>query len=116
MKYEKESLGTMVVFLLPSVPLKKRSSAGPTVEDRLHDFLLENFKGYTATMANVFGYWINQSGKEFYGEHVEYKVSLLDPTRIPVLEEYLVDLAQEIEEDSIYVASGEKSWLLYPIK
>lgn len=113
MKYEKENLGTMIVFLLPSLKLKKRSKQGLTLEDKLHDFLLKKFKGYTAAAGNIFGYWKNTAGREFYGEHKEYKVSLLDKKSIKVLEDFLVSLAQEMQEESIYLSAGDDSWLLY---
>lgn len=115
-QYERENLGTMVVFLLPSVQLKKKGRRGTTLEYRLHDFLLQKFKGYTASMANVFGYWVNSKKKEFYGEHTEYKVSLLDRKHIVALEEFLIKLAVEMKEESIYMAAGDHSWLLYPKK
>jgi len=113
MGLERENLGTMVVFLLPSLKLKKRGKRGETLEDKLHSFLLEKFNGYTAAAGNIFGYWKNASGREFYGEHKEYKVSLLDPKRIAVLERFLVRLAQEMQEESIYLSAGGDSWLLY---
>lgn len=114
MSYKKENLGTMVTFLLPSLKLKERNASGQTHEDRLHAFLLKNFNGYTATAANLFGYWRNHSGQEFYGEHKEYKVSLLDKKRIGLLEKFLVKIGKEIGEESVYLAAGDESWLLYP--
>ncbi len=111
-KYEKENLGTMVVFLLPSLKLKKRKK-GLALEDKLHQFLLKKFNGYTAASGNIFGYWKNR-GKEFYGEHIEYKVSLLQPSKLSVLESFLAKFATEMGEKTIYISAGEMSWLLYP--
>lgn len=104
----------MVVFLMPSLKLKKRVGHGKTLEDTLHNFLLKKFNGYTATAGNVFGYWKNVSGREFYGEHKEYKVSLVNKKRIKILEEFLARLAGEMGETSVYMAAGDDSWLLYP--
>lgn len=116
-KYVRENLGRMIVFLLPSLKLKKRGKQGLTLEDKLHDFLLKKFNGYTAAAGNIFGYWKNNAGREFYGEHKEYKVSLLDKKGIKVLEDFLVSLAQEMQEESIYLSAGDDSWLLYnPLK
>lgn len=114
MKYEKENLGTMVDFLLPSLKLKQRGEGGKTLEDDLHHFLLHHFNGYTATAGNVFGYWKNANGKEFYGEHIEYKVSLKNKKSIGLLENFLIKMAAEMNELSVYLAAGNKSWLLYP--
>ena len=104
----------MVTFLLPSLKLKEWNVRGKTLEDRLHDFLLKEFSGYTASAANLFGYWRNKSGREFYGEHKEYKVSLLDKKRIGLLEDFLARVGNEMGEKSVYLAAGDDSWLIYP--
>jgi hypothetical protein len=65
-------LGSSVVFLLPSLKLKKPSTNGPSVENRLHDFLVENFGGYTAQAGNIFGYWREEHRQDSYGEHREF--------------------------------------------
>ncbi len=114
--YLKESLGTMVVFLLPSLKLKKRDKKGEAFEDKIHQFLLKHFDGYTAAAGNIFGYWKNHRGKEFYGEHKEYKVSFLDQTKIPDLENFIARIGFEMGEDSIYLETGDRSWLVYPEK
>ncbi len=104
----------MVTFLLPSLKLKEWNASGGTLEDRLHTFLLKEFNGYTATAANLFGYWRSHTGREFYGEHKEYKVSLLDKNRVELLEEFLVGMARDMGEKSVYLAAGNDSWLIYP--
>jgi hypothetical protein len=55
MKYRERSLGTAIVFLLPSLKLKEPSLNGPSIENRLHRFLMDNFGGYTAQAGNIFG-------------------------------------------------------------
>lgn len=112
--YQKEDLGAMLVFLLPSLKLKKKIRDNISLEDKIHHFLLEKFNGYTAAAGNIFGYWRNKAGKEFYGEHKEYKVSLLQKKEIKTLESFLAGLALEMEEESIYLSLGGKSWLIYP--
>jgi len=114
LKYKKENLGTMVTFLLPSLKLKEWNMRGQTLEDRLHAFLLKEFSGYTASAANLFGYWRSHTGREFYGEHKEYKVSLLDKKRIALLEDFLARIGNEMGEKSVYLAAGDDSWLIYP--
>ncbi len=113
-KYTKESLGTMVVFLLPSLKLKKRDKRGETLEDKIHNFLLKKFDGYTAAAGNIFGYWKNHRGKEFYGEHKEYKVSFSEQSKTPELEKFIAMIGAEMGEDSIYIETGDRSWLIYP--
>lgn len=114
MRYAKENLGTMVTFLLPSLKLKERCRGQQTFEDRLHAFLLKKFNGYTASAANLFGYWRSHTGRAFYGEHKEYKVSLLDHSRIGLLEAFLARMGGDMGEKSVYLAAGDDSWLIYP--
>ncbi|HEX5036862.1 MAG TPA: hypothetical protein VFX30_06860 [bacterium] len=106
----------MVTFLLPSLKLKEPCGKNQTFEERLHDFLLKNFNGYTASAANLFGYWRNHKGREFYGEHKEYKVSLLDESRIVLLETFLARIGADMGEKSVYLAAGDDSWLIFPDK
>jgi hypothetical protein len=71
MKYQERNLGTAVVFLLPSLKLKEPSLDGPSLENRLHSFLMDNFGGYTAQAGNIFSYW-REDGRYSYGEQREF--------------------------------------------
>lgn len=71
MKYRERDLGPSVAFLLPSLKLKQMSANGPSIENRLHDFLMDEFGGYTAQSGNIFGYW-REEGRDSYGEHREF--------------------------------------------
>ena len=65
MGYREQSLGTAVVLLLPSLKLKEPIiEDGPSVENRLHTFLMDNFGGYTAQAGNIFGYWRDDRGRD----------------------------------------------------
>lgn len=41
-------------------------------------------------------------------------VSFGETEKIPLLEEFLVKIAKEMGEESIYLETGDQSWLLYP--
>src|SRR4051794_17811087 len=99
MNFREERLGAAAVFLLPSLKLKEPAPAGSSVENRLHNFLMENFGGYTAQAGNIFGYWRDQSGRDGYGEHREFTVALIADAKTPVLKEFLATLARELGED-----------------
>lgn len=114
MAFEKESLGRMATFLLPINKLKTKNSSGQTIDDQIHGFLIANYSGYTLATGNIFGYWKDRSGKEFFGEHREYKVSFSGKERIPHLENFLSEIAKEINEECVYLETGEDSWLIYP--
>jgi hypothetical protein len=70
MKYRERSLRTAVVFLLPSLKLKEPSLNGPSIENRLHSFLMDDFGGYTAQAGNIFGYWREDKRDSWYNQPI----------------------------------------------
>jgi hypothetical protein len=110
-----DSLGRMAVFLLPSLKLKQKKR-GKTHEETVHHFLMKHFAGYTASAGNIFGFWRDdRTGREYYGEHKEYKVSFRGRDRVDMLQQFLSRLARELGEDSIYLEYGEDAWLVYAL-
>lgn len=108
-----ESLGRMAVFLLPSLKLKQKKGR-QNIEETVHLFLMKQFAGYTASAGNIFGYWRDdQNGREYYGEHKEYKVSFRGEDRVGTLQKFLSQLARDLGEDCIYLEYGEDAWLVY---
>lgn len=104
----------MAVFLLPSLKLKRRQRLGKSYEEVVHHFLLKQFGGYTASAGNIFGFWRDaETGREFYGEHREYKVSFRGKDRTAMLKRFLSKLAAELGERTIYLEYGEDAWLVY---
>ena len=114
MTYRKDSLGRMAVFLLPSLQLNSRDEDGITLEEHVHRFLMANFSAYTAQAGNIHGFWKDAGGREHYGEHKVYKVSFPGKDRVPVLEEFLAQLARRLGEECIYLETGEDACLIYP--
>src|SRR6188768_2628198 len=95
-----ESLGRMAVFLLPSLKLKQRKKPGGVHEEIVHQFLMKNFGGYTASAGNIFGFWRDEkAGREWYGEHREYKVSFRGRDRLAMLQQFLARLAADLGEE-----------------
>jgi len=113
MKYRERSLGTAVVFLLPSLKLKEPSLNGPLMENRLHSFLMDNFGGYTAQACNIFGYW-REDGRDSYGEHREFSVASREDSQLPLLKEFLANMARDLKEECVYLRAGETASLIYP--
>jgi hypothetical protein len=113
MNYRERSLGPSVVFLLPSLKLKEPSLNGPSVENRLHTFLMDNFGGYTAQAGNIFGYW-RDNGRDSYGEHREFSVAAPDTSKLPMLKEFLAQMAHDLKQECIYIRIGEVASLFYP--
>ena len=114
MSYREQSLGTAVVFLLPSLKLKEPSLAGPSIENRLHTFLMDHFGGYTAQAGNIFGYWRDARGRDSYGEHREFSVAFVEESKLPVLKAFVARMAHELAEECIYMRAGQAASLIYP--
>lgn len=112
MRLREERLGAAASFLLPSLKLKE-PVRGVSLEDRLHNFLMENFGGYTAQAGNIFGYWREQTGDVTYGEHREFTVALAEEGKMPILKTFLARLARELGEDCIYLQSATATFLIY---
>jgi hypothetical protein len=109
----KESLGRLGVLLLPSLKMKSVSPRGKSYEQETHEFLVENFSGYTVASGNIAGFWKDSQGRQHYGEHQEYRVGFLSENKIPDLENYIAKLAKELGEESIFWSTGEDAWLIY---
>lgn len=114
MEYRERSLGNTVVFLLPSLKLKEPSLKGPSIENRLHGFLMDHFGGYTAQSGNIFGYWREDAGRDSYGEHREFSVAAPDASKLPLLKQFLAEMARDLKEECVYFRSGLDAYLIYP--
>lgn len=113
MGYVEKPLGKNVRFLLPSLKLKQPCTAGTTVEQLVHEFLMRNFGGYTATAANLFGYWTEGDGVFTYGEHREFAVALPGGEGLPELKQFLGEIACTLDEKCLYVEVAGVALLLY---
>ena len=113
MDYYEKALGKTVRFLLPSLKLKERCSSGETIEQSVHDFLVESFKGYTATSATVFGYWKDNQGTNSYGEHREFTVALSPDEGLSDLKDFLGRTALIMRESCLYFEVAGEAVLIY---
>jgi len=83
------------------------------VEQSVHTFLMEQFGGYTATAATVFGYWREADGGYSYGEHREFTVALPHGEGLAALKEFLGRTARVLGEKCLYVEVAGEGILLY---
>ena len=113
MAYFEKPLGKNVRFLLPSLKLKQPCPGGITVEQSVHDFLMAHFGGYTATAANLFGYWKEEDGAFSYGEHREFAVALTGEDGLTELKQFLGSTVQTLDEKCLYVEVAGVASLLY---
>ncbi len=113
MAYHEKPLGKNVRFLLPSLKLKQPCPAGSTVEQTVHEFLMTHFGGYTATSANMFGYWKEEDGVFSYGEHREFTVALTGESGLNELKQFLGGITRTLDEKCLYVEVAGVAFLLY---
>jgi hypothetical protein len=113
MDYHEKPLGKNVRFLLPSLKLKQPCEHGDTIEQLVHLYLIEHFGGYTATSANLFGYWKEEDGEHSYGEHREFVVALPHDRGLPELKAFLGRTARMLGEKCLYVEVSGVAVLLY---
>lgn len=111
--YSIEDLGRPAVFLLPSHKLRQQAGEA-TIEDDLHAFLLEKFGAFTTTTVPYFGIWRSSGSRVFQDECRLYEVSFPGKKRIPVLLKKLVEIADAIGEECIYLKAGQYTCLVYP--
>ena len=110
--YSRVSLGKPAMFLIPSA--KMYDPARGNIAARIHQFLIATFGGYTAATGNIYGWWIAEGRRLHYGEHRVFTVAFIGKERIPVLERFLADIARELDEDCLYLETGDDAWLIYP--
>lgn len=113
MDYHEKPLGRNVRFLLPSLKLMQPTPEGDSVERSVHRYLVEHFGGYTATSANLFGFWRDEDNVQLYGEHREFVVALNNDLGLPELKEFLGKVACALGEQCLYVEVAGFASLLY---
>ena len=114
MGYREQEKGSTATFLIPAAKLSHRGVGVSTLEQRLHEFLLAHFGGYTTPATNLHGYWVSPSGESLYGEHREYRVFLNGAEAALALKTFLAEIASQIEEQCICFAEGRDSCLIFP--
>ena len=107
-------MGAVATMLLPIEKLKKPSPRGVPFEKEIHDFLAITFNGYTVASGNISGHWKDNTARDHYGEHRQYRVALPpSPTARQSLETFLASLAHEMQENCIYLEYAGEAFLIY---
>ncbi len=112
-----ESLGRRALFLIPSIKVynRKYSKSRQSIASTVHNFLTATFGGYTCASGNIYGYF--QSTFVEYDELREFRVAFKEDERrskVPLLQEFLAKLCEDIGEECIYLECGEDVMLIYP--
>ncbi len=105
--YHIEDLGRPAVFLIPVGKLQ-RLIGKYTIEEHIESFLTKHFQAFTVTRSHIRGYWKRQ-----VDDLVEYEVSFLGKQKISVLFSELARLAHAMDEECIYIKTGEDTKLIH---
>ena len=109
-----EYIGQVAVFYIPAAKLDV-VVAGVAARQMLHDYFVENFNAYTHEVSKISGYWVNKDKDILVkDDHERYEVSFRGRDKVKKFVEFLSEICGLIEEDSIYLTMGYKSWLVVP--
>lgn len=103
------------MFLIPSIKVysKKYSKSRQSVSKTIHNFLNDTFGGYTCASGNIYGYFTSEAVE--YDELREFRVAYDGKfASLTKLKEFLAKLAEDIDEECIYLQSGSEAFLVYP--
>jgi len=109
-------LGKMTVFYVPSYKLDDARFYGKdttaTARSSIHAFLVKHFSAYTHTPTPVKGFWTDHDAIVHHDVMERFEVSFSDEDQFEQIVEFLVELAETLNEDSIYVTRGDRSYLV----
>lgn len=108
-----EYIGQVAVFYIPTIKLDMLLPDGKTARQILHDFCVENYNAYTHEVSNIQGFWVNKNIL-VRDEHERFEVSFKGKKKVKDFVTFLSEICGLIEEDSIYLTMGYKSWLVVP--
>jgi len=101
-------IGKAATFYLPSKKLNE------VVREMIHDFFVKKYSAYTHESSDIKGYWTSD-GNLIRDQHERYEISL-GKEDLASLVDFLADLAEHTNEDSIYLTVGHESYLVSPQK
>lgn len=108
-----EYIGQVAVFYIPSAKLDLPLDDGRTARQILHDFCVANYNAYTHEISKIQGYWVSKDIL-IRDEHERFEVSFRGREKVKEFVIFLSEVCALIEEDSIYLTMGYKSWLVVP--
>ena len=107
-------LGKMTIFYVPSHKLDdpRFFHGTQTARSSIHEYLMHRYRAYTQTPTPVKGFWVDQQSDLIHDVMERFEVSFGVEDEFDRLIEFLVDLCQRLQEESIYVTRGDHSFLV----
>lgn len=110
-------LGRTAVFYVPAHKMSdpRYGSDGRTPTDLFDRFFLTHFGGLTHEASHIRGQWTSADGtKVFTDLHQRYEVSFSGREKLEKFLSFLSEMCGRLEEESLYVTIGSRSWLIKP--
>ena len=110
-------LGRTAVFYVPAHKMDdpRYGRDGKTATDLFDQFFLESFGGLTHEETRIRGKWISADGQKVFTDlHERYVVSFKGRKKANQFLRFLSEMCRRLEEDSIYLTIGTRSWLVKP--
>tara|TARA_Y100000034_G_scaffold73807_1_gene88759 strand:+ start:596 stop:961 length:366 start_codon:yes stop_codon:yes gene_type:complete len=108
-------LGHVAVFFVPVQKLDspEYSKDGKTPREVFEDFLMDHYNAFTLEISNTQGLWREHKQAPIWrDENARYEVSF-DGEVTPFVQ-FLSEMCSRLQEQSIYLTMGYKSWLVLP--
>lgn len=108
------ALGKVTIFYVPSHKLDdpRFFHGTQTARTSIHEYLMHRYRAYTQTPTPVKGFWVDQSGNLVHDVMERFEVSFGVEEEFNRLIEFLVELSERLQEESVYVTRGERSFLV----
>ena len=108
------SRGKVTIFYVPWHKLDdpRFFHGTQTARTLIHEYLMHRYRAYTQTPTPVKGFWVDQSGNLVHDVMERFEVSFSVEEEFDRLIEFLVELSERLQEESVYVTRGERSFLV----
>ncbi len=110
-------LGRTAVFYVPAPKMDdpRYGCDGLTPTEMFDQFFLSHFGGLTHEESQIRGEWTSEDGqKVFTDSHQRYEVSFSGREKTDVFLSFLSEMCGRMQEESIYLNMGSRSWLVKP--
>lgn len=110
-------IGHVAVFYVPTFKLEDASLGvnGLAAKEIFAAYFMDNFNAFTLGGSNVQGFWReHEKANLFVDINSRYEISFSGKDNVEMFVDFLSDMCTLIEEESIYVVMGYKSWLVWP--
>ena len=112
-------LGRTAVFYVPALKMddSRYGQGGQTPTQMFDGFFLQKFGGLTHEESHIRGEWTSEDGQKVFTDlHQRYEVSFAGKEKLTEFLNFLSEMCQRLQEESIYLTIGTRAWLVKPGK